>query len=103
MPAEQEALKQQADTEKRRAVIGLANRFEASVQAVVGEVLQDAQDMHRAAESMTRKAAEAKDQSMSVLHASQQASANAKQGPLQRNSIRRPSAKSDSASRKPRR
>ena len=76
MHAEQAALKQQADTEKRRAIIDLANRFEASVQAVVGEVLQDAQDMHHAAESMTRTVAEAKDQSISVLDASRQASAN---------------------------
>jgi methyl-accepting chemotaxis protein len=76
MHAEQAALKQQADTEKRRAIIDLANSFEASVQAVVCEVLQDAQDMHHAAESMTRTVAEAKDQSIAVLDASQQASAN---------------------------
>jgi methyl-accepting chemotaxis protein len=76
MYADQSALKQQADTEKRRAMIDLANRFEATVQTVVGEVLQDAQDMHRAAESMTRTVTEAKDQSTAVLNASQQASLN---------------------------
>jgi methyl-accepting chemotaxis protein len=76
MHAEQSALKQQVDSEKRRAMIDLANRFEASVQAVVSEVLQDAQDMHRAAESMTRTVAQAKGQSTAVLDASQQASAN---------------------------
>jgi methyl-accepting chemotaxis protein len=76
MHAEQTAFKQEADTEKRRAMLDLVSRFEATVQTVVSEVLQDAQDMHRAAESMTATVTKAKDRSISVLDASQQASAN---------------------------
>ena len=61
MHAEQAELKQQADAEKRRTMIELAGKFEASVQAVVGEVLGDARDMREAAQSMSETAGAASD------------------------------------------
>src|SRR6478752_7475692 len=45
MHAEQAQLKTEADAEKRRAMMELAGKFEASIQAVVGDVIKDANEM----------------------------------------------------------
>ena len=74
--AEQAAAKQQADAEKQRTMTEIANKFEASIQAVVGDVFGDARGMYEAAERMTRTAGEANEQSRLVADASQQASNN---------------------------
>ena len=76
MHAEQAELKQQADAEKRRTMIELAGRFEASVQAVVGEVISDAREMREAAGSMSETAGAASDRSKVVAEACQEASSN---------------------------
>jgi methyl-accepting chemotaxis protein len=76
MHAEQAELKQHADAEKRRTMIELAGRFEASVQAVVGEVISDAREMREAAGSMSETAGAASDRSKVVAEACQEASSN---------------------------
>jgi len=76
MHAEQAELKQQADAEKRRTMIELAGKFEASVQAVVGEVIGDAREMREAAQSMSETAGSASDRSKVVADACQEASSN---------------------------
>jgi methyl-accepting chemotaxis protein len=76
MHAEQAELKQHVDAEKRRTMIELAGRFEASVQAVVGEVISDAREMREAAGSMSETAGAASDRSKVVAEACQEASSN---------------------------
>jgi methyl-accepting chemotaxis protein len=76
MHAEQTEMKQQADSEKRRTMMEFAGRFEASVQAVVGEVIADAGDMREAAQSMSQTAGSASDRSRVVANACQEASEN---------------------------
>src|SRR5207302_9837639 len=56
MHAEQAKMKHRADAEKRRTMVEFAGKFEASVQAVVGEVITDAGDMRKAAQSMSETA-----------------------------------------------
>jgi methyl-accepting chemotaxis protein len=76
MHTEQAELKQQADAEKRKTMIELAGKFEASVQAVVSEVIGDARDMREAARSMSETAGSASDRSKVVADACQEASSN---------------------------
>jgi len=76
MHAEQAEMKQQADAEKRRTMMEFAGKFEASVQAVVGEVITDAGDMREAARSMSKSAGDASDRSKVVADACQEASEN---------------------------
>ncbi len=74
--AEQAELKQKADGEKRKAMIDLAAKFEASVQAVVGEVIGEAGQMQDAAQSMSRTAGQASQRAQAMEDACQQASNN---------------------------
>jgi methyl-accepting chemotaxis protein len=76
MHAEQSELKQHADAEKRRAMFELASKFEASIEAVVSDVIGDARQMQDAAQSMSQTAGEASRRSKIVEDACQQASAN---------------------------
>nr|MBA2400176.1 cache domain-containing protein [Bradyrhizobium sp.] len=76
MHAEQVQVKSEADAEKRKSMMDLANRFEASVQAVVGDVIKDAQQMQGTAQGMSQTASQASDRSKAVAMASQEASAN---------------------------
>src|ERR1043166_6245748 len=76
MHAEQAEMKHQADAEKRRTMMEFAGKFEASVQAVVGEVISDAGDMREAARSMSDSAGAASDRSKVVADACQEASEN---------------------------
>jgi methyl-accepting chemotaxis protein len=76
MHTEQAELKQQADAEKRKTMIELAGKFEASVQAVVSEVIGDARNMREAAKSMSESAGSASDRSKVVADACQEASSN---------------------------
>jgi methyl-accepting chemotaxis protein len=76
MHAEQAELKTQADAEKRRSMMDLAGKFEASIQAVVSEVIRDAGEMQETAQGMSRTASQASDRSRAVATASQEASAN---------------------------
>jgi methyl-accepting chemotaxis protein len=76
MHAEQAEMKQQADAEKRRTMMDFAGKFEASVQAVVREVIADAGDMREAAQTMSQTAGSASDRSKVVANACQEASEN---------------------------
>src|SRR5256886_7061205 len=76
MHAEQAEHKQQADAEKRKTMIELAGKFEASVQAVVREVIGDAREMREAAQSMSETAGSASARSKVVADACQEASSN---------------------------
>ncbi|MGE0288056.1 MAG: methyl-accepting chemotaxis protein [Bradyrhizobium sp.] len=76
MHAEQAEMKLQADEEKRRTMMEFAGKFEASVQAVVGEVIADAGEMRGAAKGMSETAGAASDRSKVVANACQQASEN---------------------------
>ncbi|MGL3106651.1 methyl-accepting chemotaxis protein [Bradyrhizobium sp. BR 1432] len=76
MHAEQQELKQKADDEKRRAMADLAGKFEASVQAVVRDVFNEARAMQQAAQGMSETANKATDRASFVATACQQASSN---------------------------
>ncbi|RTM05196.1 MAG: methyl-accepting chemotaxis protein [Bradyrhizobiaceae bacterium] len=76
MHAEQQELKQRADGEKRKAMADLAGKFEASVQAVVRDVFNEARAMQQAAQGMSETADKASDRASFVATACQQASTN---------------------------
>lgn len=76
MHAEQQETKQRADGEKRKTMTDLAGRFEASVQAVVRDVFNEARAMQQAAQGMSETANKATDRASFVATACQQASSN---------------------------
>ncbi|WP_207484504.1 methyl-accepting chemotaxis protein [Arenibaculum pallidiluteum] len=76
LQAEQEALKEKAEAERKRALRQLADSFEASVKGVVETVASAATEMQSAATAMSATAEQASRQSMAVSSASEQASAN---------------------------
>jgi methyl-accepting chemotaxis protein len=76
MHAEQDELKRKTDDEKHRTMADLASRFEASVQAVVREVFNEAREMQQAAHGMSETANKATDRATIVANACQQASSN---------------------------
>jgi methyl-accepting chemotaxis protein len=76
MHAEQEEMKHKADDEKRKAMADLAGKFEASVQAVVRDVFNEARAMQQAAQGMSETANKASDRASFVATACQQASSN---------------------------
>jgi methyl-accepting chemotaxis protein len=76
MHAEQQELKQKADDEKRKTMADLAGKFEASVQAVVRDVFDEARAMQQAAQGMSKTANKASDRASFVATACQQASSN---------------------------
>ena len=76
MHAEQVALKQQADIEKRQAMMDLAGKFEASIQGVVSHVAEDATGAQETAQSMSQSADTASQRAHAVADACEQASSN---------------------------
>ncbi|KJC45389.1 cache domain-containing protein [Bradyrhizobium sp. LTSP857] len=76
MHAEQQEAKQRVDDEKRKTMTDLAGKFEASVQAVVSEVFNEARAMQHAAQGMSETANKATDRASFVATACQQASSN---------------------------
>ena len=68
---------EQARTERRQAMLELADQFEASVMALVEGVSNSAAGMEQAASSLTDTAADTSQQSEVVANAAQQASSNA--------------------------
>src|SRR6266568_3717648 len=76
MHAEQQEAKQRADDEKRKTMTDLAGKFEASVQAVVRDVFNEAREMQHAAQGMSETANKATDRASFVATACQQASSN---------------------------
>jgi methyl-accepting chemotaxis protein len=76
MHAEQEELKRQADAEKRKSMFDLAGKFEASVQAMVGDVFNEARAMQHAAQGMSETANKATERASFVADGSRQTSTN---------------------------
>ncbi|WP_027533654.1 methyl-accepting chemotaxis protein [Bradyrhizobium sp. WSM3983] len=76
MHAEQQETKQRTDDEKRKTMTDLAGKFEASVQAVVRDVFNEARAMQQAAQGMSETANKATDRASFVATACQQASSN---------------------------
>jgi methyl-accepting chemotaxis protein len=76
MHREQADIKQQADAEKRKTMIDLAGKFEASVQAMVGDLFDDASEMQQAAKGLSQSAGHANQRASQMADACQQASTN---------------------------
>jgi methyl-accepting chemotaxis protein len=67
---EQEQSKSQSDAERRQSMLALAQRFEATVGGIVGEVGHSATELQKTARAMATNAEEASRQSASVATAS---------------------------------
>jgi methyl-accepting chemotaxis protein len=76
MRTAQDASKQQAEAEKRRAMAELANSFEKSVLGIVGIVSSAATELESTAQIMSSTAEQTKQQSIVVSSSSQEASTN---------------------------
>jgi methyl-accepting chemotaxis protein len=76
MHSEQQELKRSADEDKRRTMVELAGKFEASVESVVREVFAEASEMQKAAQSMSASADHANGRANSVAEACREASEN---------------------------
>jgi methyl-accepting chemotaxis protein len=68
--SEQEQLKAQADADRRQSMLALAQRFEATVGGIVGEVGSSATELQKTARAMANNAEEATRQSSAVATAS---------------------------------
>ena len=73
----EEEQEEQAREERRQAMLDLADKFEASVMALVEGVSNSAEGMEQAASGMSETAADTSQQSEVVANAAQQASSNA--------------------------
>jgi methyl-accepting chemotaxis protein len=69
-------LKQRADAEKRKAMMELAGKFEASVQAVVGDLFRDAHEMQESAHALSQRAGDANRRATGIAGSCEQASTN---------------------------
>jgi methyl-accepting chemotaxis protein len=78
MHGEQAESKRRADSERRNAMMELARRFEASVQAVVGELFNDAREMQESAHMLSQTAGEANQRATAMAGTCEQASTNVK-------------------------
>jgi methyl-accepting chemotaxis protein len=76
MEAEQEAMKERAEQERRAAMLKVADEFERSVRSVVDIVASASTEMEAAAQSLGATAEETSRQSSAAAAASEQASAN---------------------------
>ena len=73
---EQEQSKQQAEAERRKSMLSLADRFESSVGGIVKEVGNSASELNGTARAMSRTADQATQESATVPTASDQTSHN---------------------------
>lgn len=76
MRAEQEVAKKRAEAERRKAMLDLADRFEASVGGVVHAVTAAADELQATAQSLSSTAEEASHQSNTVAAAAEQMTQN---------------------------
>ena len=74
--AEREQLEERSRTERRRARLDMADRFEASVRQVMDAVSSAAEQTRKTAESMSSTAERTSDRAANVAMAADQASAN---------------------------
>ncbi|MBI2253527.1 MAG: MCP four helix bundle domain-containing protein [Proteobacteria bacterium] len=73
---EQEAAKKQAEAVRRQMMVGMADRFEASVGAVLGAVTDSADKLQMTAQAMSATAEQTTRQSTAVATASEQTTNN---------------------------
>jgi methyl-accepting chemotaxis protein len=76
MREEQEALKQQAELEKKEVLRAMADRFEIDVKGVVGAVAQATREMQQAAGEITASIRGTSERTAAAAAASEQASSN---------------------------
>jgi methyl-accepting chemotaxis protein len=76
LTADQEAAKQQAETERRQAMLDMAEGFERTVGQIVGAVSEASSEIEVAAEGLTRTAEATNMLSATVTTASEQSSAS---------------------------
>jgi methyl-accepting chemotaxis protein len=74
LEAEQVATKQRAEQEKRQALIGLADRFDASVGSLVGLMASGSTELEKTAQSMTGTAEHTNQRASAVSSAATEAS-----------------------------
>ncbi|MDQ7249293.1 methyl-accepting chemotaxis protein [Dongia sedimenti] len=74
--AEQEAMKQRAEAERRQGMLDLADRFESSVGGVVNGVTSAATELQSTAQSMSATAEQTSRQSTAVAAASEETTQN---------------------------
>jgi methyl-accepting chemotaxis protein len=74
LEAEQVATEQRGEQEKRQALIGLADRFDASVGSLVGLMASGSTDLEKTAQSMTSTAAHTNQRAAAVSSAATEAS-----------------------------
>jgi len=74
LEAEQVASKQRGEQEKRQALIGLADRFDASVGSLVGLMASGSTELEKTAQSMTSTAAHTNQRAAAVNSAATEAS-----------------------------
>ena len=73
---EQEETKRAAEEERKRTMIGLAEKLDATVKRVLGSVEMSVKGLQEDAQAMTRSVSESSKQIVAVSSATQQASAN---------------------------
>ena len=76
MHAEQEALKAEAEQEKRRSMNRMADQFEQSVRSVVSKVAASATQLESSAENLSAMAEQSRTQAMAVAATTEQTSVN---------------------------
>jgi methyl-accepting chemotaxis protein len=76
LAAEQVRAKQLAEEEKRKAMIGLADSFEASIKGIVQIVSASATELQSSAETLAATAEQTRNQAMVVENAAEHASSN---------------------------
>ncbi|WP_158240827.1 HAMP domain-containing methyl-accepting chemotaxis protein [Telmatospirillum siberiense] len=76
LQAEQAEAEKRAETERRRALLGLADDFESQVKDVVRAVAAEANELQATASSLSATSEQASRQSTAVAAAAEQASAN---------------------------
>ena len=74
LEAEQVATKQRGEQEKRQALIGLADRFDASVGSLVGLMASGSTELEKTAQSMTSTATHTNQRAVAVSSAATEAS-----------------------------
>ncbi|HLN24670.1 MAG TPA: HAMP domain-containing methyl-accepting chemotaxis protein, partial [Patescibacteria group bacterium] len=76
LAAEQQRAKQEAEAEKRKAMIGLADSFEASIKGIVQIVSASATELQSSAETLAATAEQTRNQATVVENAAEHASSN---------------------------
>ena len=76
LTADQAAMQQRAEAERKEAMLALANQFEADIKEIVDALAGSAAEMRATSQAMSATAEETSRQAATVAHASEQASGN---------------------------